>query len=227
MSTVTETDPAKLPQWQGRPVPWATKWSGEEVPEPLLPDLDSSGAVALGYRDGVENRDEYGYLWRREGIGRGGEPQFKQLNGYRQKACMRTPRCHVCGVRLPKDRPIHWLLPPDGLTTTTWEGTTAVTLMSPPTCDGCVPLARRLCPHLRAHGSSLLEVRDFRLWGVIGEAFMLEFVADGPRGPEIKLLDRVKDAVLQYGVEYEEAGPKTFVVRQQIVELLDWEVIES
>ena len=40
-------------------------------------------------------------------------------------------------------------------------------------------------------------------------------------------IDRVKDAVLQYGVEYEEAGPKTFVARQQIVELTDAEVIES
>jgi hypothetical protein len=220
VSTVTKTDPAKLPQWQGRPVPWATKWSGEEIPEPFHPMMDAAGDIVLTYRDGNEDRD-HGYLWRREGISRGGEPQFKQLNAYRQRASMRLPRCHVCGVRLPKDSPIRWLVPAGAVETVP---TGEVTLMSPPTCHGCVELARELCPHLRAHGSTLLEVRQFGLYGLVGEAFIWakEPSADG----QIELVDRIKDMVVHYGSRYRGVSPKNFVARQQIVELLDWTELE-
>lgn len=30
MTTAEMTDLRKLPQYQGRPVPWVTKWTGEE-----------------------------------------------------------------------------------------------------------------------------------------------------------------------------------------------------
>jgi hypothetical protein len=211
--TPARTDPATLPQWRGHPVPWAAKWSGEEIPEPLRPRLGQAGRVVLGYRDGNEDRD-HGYLWRREGISRGGQPQFGQLNAYRQRASMRLPRCHVCGVRLRG--PVRWLVMPGALDTP--PGTGAVTLASPPTCDGCAELARELCPHLRAHGSQLLEVRRFRPWGLIGEAFLFD-------GTE--LAGRLSDVVVAYGARYRDVGPGNFVARHQVVELTDFTVLEE
>jgi hypothetical protein len=80
-----------------------------------------------------------------------------------------------------------------------------------------VELARELCPHLRAHGSTLLEVRQFGLWGLVGEAFIFE-------GTE--LIDRLKDVTVHYGSRYRGVGPKNVVARQQIVELLDWTELE-
>lgn len=219
MDTVIETDPAVLPQWKGRPVPWAAKWSGEEIPDRLSATILPDGPRVV-YPDGNEDRDSYGYLWRREGISRGGEPQFAQLNAYRQRASMRVPRCHVCGARLPRGKPVRWLLPAGG-TFRSADGQ-AVLTHSPPTCDGCVPLARRLCPALRARGSVLLEVRDFRLWGVIGECFTLRPGTPAPAG-----LTPVKDLVCEYGRSYRGAGPGNYVARQQVVELVDWTEITA
>lgn len=212
---VAMTDPATLPQWKGRPVPWVTKWSGETSMDPFTFAMNERAELHVVYPDGPEFRDDHGYLWRREGVGRKGEPQFAQVNAHRQRQAMRVPRCQVCGSRLPSDRPIRWLLPKNTMQVTP-EG--AVTVFSPPTCEGCVPLARQLCPHLRKEGSGLLLVKAFHVWGVMGEAVML----DG-----LTVVDRVKDVCLEYGRAYKDAGPHNFVVRNQLVALDDWEVIEE
>lgn len=212
MTTTTRTDPAELPQYQGRPVPWATRWSGEAATDPLGILATADGPM-ISYPDGAVNRDEWGFLWRREGAVRRGEPQFTQLNAYRQKQSMRAPKCHVCGSKLPPG-PIHWLLPDKGMGVSP-EG--EVTVISPPTCPGCVELARELCPHLRsANGGDLLLVKRWRIWGVVGEAFILD-------GHEV--VDRVKDVHLKYGQTYKNVGTHNFVVRQQVAALDDWEVI--
>lgn len=213
MSALTTTDPAALPQYEGRPVPWATRWSVEAIDAPLTIELTDDGEPFITYPDHQVNRDEFGYLWRREGAMRRGEPQYSQLNAYRQKASMRVPRCHVCGSKLPPG-PIHWLLPEEAMGVSP-EGD--VTVISPPTCEGCVELARKLCPHLRANeGGDHLLVHDWQIWGVVGEVFIL----DG-----IQVVDRAKDIHLKYGSTYVSAGPRNFVVRQQVVALDDWEVI--
>jgi hypothetical protein len=146
-------------------VPWAARWSGELSYDPL-----TVWDGEIHYPDFRENRDEHGYLWRREGARRTGEPQYSQLNAYRQKASMRAPKCQVCGTRL-KPGPIRWLLPKKALSITP-EG--EVTVISPPTCEDCVELARKACPHLRANGSDLLLVKRWHVWGVIGEVFVIE-----------------------------------------------------
>jgi hypothetical protein len=218
---VTETDPARLPQFKGHPVPWAAKWSEESIPASLGVLQLPNGTPYVGYPDRNEDRDEHGYLWRREGIVRAGTPQFAQLNAYRQRAAMRLPRCQVCGVKLAKGAPIRWLLPPNGVIHS-GDDPAALT-HSPPTCDGCVPLARRLCPHLSAHGSMLVEVRDFKLWGLIGECFVLGRDELG----RIAVTDRVKDLVVKYGRKYKGVGPENYCARQQVVELVDFEEIEE
>jgi hypothetical protein len=212
--TDTMTDPGKLPQWNGRPVPWATKWTGEESTDPftILPTADGP---MVTYPSGPVNRDEWGYLWRREGIGRRGEPQWKQLSAHRQKVSMRAPRCHVCGVKLPPG-PIRWLLPKKAVSI--GEGAVVANTISPPTCDGCIPLARWLCPHLGRHGADLLLVKRWEVWGVIGEVFVLD-------GYDVE--SRIKDVMLQYGRTYKDVGTHNFVARQQVMGLLDFEVLEE
>lgn len=208
------TNPAKLPQHLGRPVPWVTKWTGETSTDPFTFAFTSDGQPAVAYPDGIEFRDEHGYLWRREGSVRRGEPQYRQVNAHRQRQCMRTPRCQVCGRKLP-DGPIRWLMSKNALSVSP-QG--VVTTINPPTCDGCVPLARQLCPHLSKTGSDLLLVKRWRVYGVCGELIVL----DG-----LEVVNRIKDVTLEYGRSYKGAGPQNLVVRQQVAALDDYEVLES
>jgi len=208
------TNPAALRQHNGRPVPWVTKWTGETSTDPFTFAIHESGQLAVAYPDGIEFRDTEGYLWRREGMNRRGEPQYRQVNAHRQRISMCTPRCQVCGVKLDRGKPIRWLMPKNGVSVSP-EG--AITTHNPPTCDGCVPLARWLCPHLSKEGSDLLLVKRWHVWGVLGEVIML----DG-----VDVVDRVKDVSLEYGRSYKNAGPQNFVVRNAIAALDDYEVIE-
>jgi hypothetical protein len=179
--TVTETidtTPASvLPQWQGRPVPWITRWTGEVSEDSLQVSLSRDG-VSLRYRDGNEDRDDAGVLWKREGIGRGGEPQYSQVNTYRQRLAMRRRRCQVCGSKID-ERPIRWLMSRNqlhtGASTAPWgvAGDEALT-MSAPTCSPCIPLALKVCPHLRSEPWVILKVLEYEPWGVYGEAVKVD-----------------------------------------------------
>jgi len=168
MSTQTTPESA-LPLWEGRPVPWVTRWTGERIDTPLKVSLGRDG-VHLNYEDGQENRDGHGVLWRREGLTRSGEPEYSQLNAYRQQACMSRRRCQVCGSKID-ERPIRWLMSRAQLRT--GEQGEALT-MSPPTCSSCIPLALDLCPHLKSSPHVILKVLDYEPWGVYGEGVTVD-----------------------------------------------------
>lgn len=163
------TDPATLPQHKGRPVPWITRWTGEVSPDMYQFKLTRNGAI-LTYPDGKENREANGVLWKREGITRAGEPQYSQINAYRQRAAMRKRLCQVCGTKIDA-RPIRWLMNEQALTPQ--EDGTAIT-MSAPTCEPCIPLAMSMCPHLKSVDTVILRVLDYEPWGVYGQAVYLD-----------------------------------------------------
>jgi len=163
---MTTTDTSKLLQYQGRVVPWVTRWSGErskdEVQLSLNPDTQE---LTLGYPDGQgESREPSGILWQREGLSRSGVPEYSQVNTYRQRSAMRKFLCQVCGHKI-NERPIQWLLAKENIDHT--ESGTVLT-MSAPTCSSCIPVAQALCPHLNTHGWVIAKVLEYRLYGVYG-----------------------------------------------------------
>ena len=168
----TRTDPAKLPQWKGHPVPWVTRWTGQVSPDAINVKLDADGHLFAGYEGPVqENREANGVLWIREGLSRSGFPEFSQLSTYRQRVSMTRRRCQVCGRRI-EPGVIRWLLSRDQLLTSRAGDTIT---MSPPTCDGCVPLALELCPHLRIPGKAVVaKVLEYETWGVYGSVVGLD-----------------------------------------------------
>jgi hypothetical protein len=167
---------ADLITWKGKPVPWVTRWTNEcpdredtvmhveEGPEP--------GTVQLAYNSdvAVEEREANGILWQREGISRGGEPQFSQVSTYRQRASMRKRLCQVCGERITTPV-ISWLMAP-GQFDVSPEGHAITT--NPPTCDDCVKIALEKCPHLLKAGHFVVKVLEYELWGVQGEGVLYD-----------------------------------------------------
>lgn len=164
-SIILPTPKSALPQHDGKPVPWVTRWTGEVNQARLQVSHDRDG-LHVEYADGNEEREAGGLLWKREGIVRRGTPQFSELNTYRQRAAMRKRLCQVCGTKI-NERPIRWLMAQAQLQPV--EGGAAVTI-SPPTCSACIPLALELCPFLEQGGYVILKVLDYEPWGVYGEA---------------------------------------------------------
>lgn len=157
------TDVDTLPQWKGRPVPWVTRWTGEIPPTRYDIAKDENGNYT--YIDGQNIKDAHGILWQREGIGRNGDPDWAAVSTYRQRASMAKRLCQVCGTKI-KPGSIFWLMPlhegfieNDDGKMLTWN---------PPTCEGCIPLALELCPHLKRNGYQILRVLDYKVWGVMG-----------------------------------------------------------
>jgi hypothetical protein len=168
--------PEDLITWKGKPVPWVTRWT-EEMPDPSetvmhVEQAPEPGAVMLAYNTdyAAEEREANGILWQREGINRGGEPQFSQLSTYRQRAAMRKRLCQVCGQKIQTDV-ITWLMAP-GQLDVTQEGYAVTT--NPPTCDDCVAIALEKCPHLLKAGHYVVKVLEYELWGVQGEGVLYD-----------------------------------------------------
>lgn len=203
------TDPAILPQWNGRPVPWVTRWSGEVIEESLTISLHPERReIMVGYRNGNENREPSGILWQREGITRGGEPQWAQVSTYRQRASMTRRKCQVCGRKI-ESRVIRWLIP-KRLLETTEDGETLTT--SPPTCDSCIPLALELCPFLKKSGEwVILRVLEYEAWGVLGEAVAYD--------KEKHATQRLRGAMIKYDKEYPRISPGAVIAKQQVAQL--------
>lgn len=191
--------------WKGRPVPWVARWTNEVSMDMFKVVVDSDSHLQLTFEDGKVNRDEHGVLWQREGITRGGEPQFSQVSTYRQKAAMRKMLCQVCGTKLPGG-PVRWLFHKDNLI----ESSDGLLTMSPPTCEPCIDKARTHCPALKAAGSKILVVTDWEIWGIFGGAVLM--TKNG--------LDRKS----QIYVSYEQELPKhvALCAQQQVVRLLDY-----
>lgn len=148
-------------EWNGRPVPWVTRWTGEIAPDRY--EIASTPDGRITYAAGLNNYDprDPKILWQREGIMRGGEPEWANVSTYRQRAAMRRRLCQVCGTKIA-DGPIRWLMPPDGLEQyRTPDGEVVNITMSAPTCDGCVDVALNHCPHMVGAGAMILTVEDY------------------------------------------------------------------
>jgi hypothetical protein len=171
------TDPATLPQHNGRAVPWVTRWTNEIHPDRYKYGLTMTpdGRMVLTYGEGVSEDRRDGVLWQREGIQRGGEPDWANVSTYRQRLSMTKRKCQVCGNKI-EETPIRWLMPLDGLEQV--DADTTVTIQ-PPTCSDCIPLALELCPRLKRAGYMILKVLDYEVWGVSGH--IVARVDDQPR----------------------------------------------
>lgn len=156
-----QTPVEKLPQHKGRPVPWVARWSDEAPTGPAQIGIRADGSCAVYYEDGVENREDNGVLWIREGIRRGGTPEYSQVSAYRQRASMRHRLCQVCGSKI-ETPVIRWLLDPRQINTSRAGVTRTI---SPPTCDACIPLALELCPALKKD-HAIAKVLEYEITGV-------------------------------------------------------------
>lgn len=155
----------ELLRWQGQIVPWVTRWTGEVIREPLQVDI-RNGNAHIFYADGQGNRDAFGVLWQREGVSRGGEPEFAQVSCYRQRTSMLTNLCQVCGCKIDVSKGyIDWLVPRALLINKGQDLTTT----SPPTCSKCIKIALAACPHLKANDWALARVSAYTVWGVHGD----------------------------------------------------------
>ena len=157
------TDRNDLPQWNGRPVPWVTRWTGEISPTRYDIARDENGDFT--YIDGQNLRDSGGVLWQREGIGRNGDPDWASVSTYRQRASIAKRLCQVCGKKIPPGS-IQWLMPLDDGYIENGDG--RMLTWNPPTCRDCIPLALELCPYLKRNGYQILTVLDYEVWGVMG-----------------------------------------------------------
>lgn len=211
VADITEvTDPGTLPQWRGQPVPWVTMWSNESAAHQPYSVKVSRQGPTVSYGDDREIRDFAGVLWQREGIKRGGDPEWRRVSTYRQRASLAKCLCQVCGKKVA-ERPIQWLMPPDGIETMD-DGTSLS--MQPPTCRACIPLALDVCPNLKKRGWMLVHVVSYEPWGVLGE--IPEFDENG------------KPITTLATIPYEGAGISLSLVvaRQLVVKLTNFRIAE-
>lgn len=201
---------SELPQHEGRPVPWVTRWSGEANGDALSVGITAEAELFLHYKDGNENRDEADVLWKREGLGRHGVPQYSEVNTYRQRASMLKQLCQVCGSKID-ERPIRWLMSRDQLVHD--DGVTLT--MSPPTCASCIPVAMTLCPFLKRGGALIVKVLEYSIWGVHGQPAAIDPEGRGRQLPK-RFIPYVDPPVPLAGV----------LAYQQVVELAKF-VIEG
>lgn len=205
--TTIATDPSTLLSHKGHPVPWVTRWTGEIVEEQLSVAMDPDGLL-LHYPRGNEDREANGVLWYREGIKRGGEPEYSQVNVYRQRASMRKCLCQVCGKKIDA-RPISWITPIEEPIFDSDDG--HVYTQTPPVCDGCAALALHVCPALRSRGYRRLKVLEYEIAGVYGEAIV--FVKDRTAMSRRKGLTMVFDQDYGDDFSWRAVGAKQQVVR--------------
>ncbi|WP_282703822.1 hypothetical protein [Streptomyces sp. CC219B] len=146
-------------------VPWVALWEGESRVEPLRCD-PASGFLRYAQEE-PEDRDEHGVLWMRHIGPQGqGRPLFSQTHSRRQRQCMVSSLCQICGERIePEDGRLPWLLPAREYGS---RPKLVHTTGTPPTCRSCWAPAVELCPHLRTEGAKTLSVGKVVHWGVAG-----------------------------------------------------------
>lgn len=196
--------------WNGLQVPWVARWSGEVVKAPVSVGTLANGGIEVFYDDGVEIRDDYGVLWMREGVTRGGEPYLGQVSVHRQRACMRRRACQVCGRKI--DTPvIRWLLHPKQIVTRP-DGRTIT--MSPPTCDECVELSKSQCPVMK-NERVIVKVLEYKTWGVMG--MLARLSQDGT-------VQKADQCMIEYARTDYDFTFKQIIAKQQLVEWTKWVV---
>lgn len=193
----------KLPQWKGRPVPWVARWSGEIAKSPAQVARTPDGQVVVLYERG-ELRDDHGVLWISESPTREGVPEYAQVSAWRQRSCMLNRLCQVCGEQI-ESRLIRWLIDPRQIHT---MSNAATATMSPPTCDGCIPLALDLCPAMKK-SHRIAKVLEYRVIGVYGTV-----VRYGPENQP----QQTEDVLIEYDRKDYPFAFTQVVARQQVVE---------
>lgn len=209
------TDPSALPNFNGRPVPWISRWTNEIAADRYNYGIQvlRDRSIALTYGDNREDRTD-GVLWQREGISRGGEPDWRNVSTYRQRASMKRRLCQVCGTKIT-DTPIRWLMPLDGVEQV--DEDTFITMQAP-TCSECIPLALDLCPNLKTEGYQILKVIDYSIWGVYGHVVV---TVDGkPR----KFQSAIEYDTTKYGASFTLGQ---VMAQQQVVRLGKFVVEET
>jgi hypothetical protein len=208
------------PMQRGLPVPYLVPFWGEG---PLVIDKISRTRTADGHwrvsfpDEQPSDRDAAGALWTRvASVEQPTIADMGKVHPHRQRDCMLTPRCQVCGDTLAADA-VPWLVPLTETATDRPGGDRFLTA-TPPTCWSCATVARRLCPALRGAGSRLHTVRSCRPWGVIGMGTDIETLVaismDKPPKPR--------------WVGYHQTAQLDQVVAEQlIVELLEFDVVND
>ncbi|MEH0433883.1 hypothetical protein QBB34_47830 [Streptomyces stelliscabiei] len=157
--------------YKGLPVPYIAAWSNERLPEPAVVQAADGIAFedAVGANGHAQGRGTAGVLWKRWALRQGdGAALFDVAHAPRQKRAMRKLLCQVCGG--PSDvneQGRLWLLE-DYRGVDGWPEREVT--VHPPLCLTCVPLAARLCPHLRDRVVAVRARRVF-LDGVYGTVY--------------------------------------------------------
>lgn len=150
-------------------VPYITAWSEEASSHCLaFTHHPESGGMRLTYTDPHSNDWMYGVLRARQGINRGGRPEWKLVNTLRQWRCMEYRLCQVCGKPAtdPATGRVWWLLADDVASTAPGQGYTN----APPTCRACIPDALTYCPRLRT-AATAYTVADAEPYAVLAHVF--------------------------------------------------------
>ncbi|MEV0613903.1 hypothetical protein AB0I81_11325 [Nonomuraea sp. NPDC050404] len=147
-------------------VPYITACSEETVSLPLafVPDPGATDGMRLSYADAIPEDFHFGVLWARQGQQRGGRPEWKAVNCFRQRRCMTRLLCQVCARSATgPDGRVSWLPADDPDNDPARKGYTN----APPTCADCIPEAVSTCPRLR-RGASVHMVGHTEPYGVLG-----------------------------------------------------------
>ncbi len=169
--------------YRGTRIPWVTRWEPEALylkPEDIvagvtMPDDGSEGFFTVGITPDESDRvlREGAVIWWEEAthLQGTGKPQWKQVSSNRQRVCMRELRCQVCAMAV--EQPISWFGPRSSIRVFD-AGTNTMVTTSPPVCQACIPVAKALCPHIRAEGWLTVIPTGVHIVGITGPVAKLD-----------------------------------------------------
>lgn len=208
------------PVQRGLPVPYLVPYWGEG---PVIVDKIRRTRTAAGHwrvsfpDEQPSDRDAAGALWTRvSSVEQPAIAEMGRVHPHRQRDCMLTPRCQVCGHTLTAD-PMPWVLPLTEIATARRREGRFLTI-TPPTCLSCAAVARRLCPALRRVGSRLYTVRSYQPWGVVGMATSHDTLI------AMSMNQPAKPRWIGY---HQTAELDQVIAEQLIVELLEFDVVDD
>lgn len=134
-----------------------------------MPVVFRRGRRGIAYVDERSfDRDEYGILWARMPSQPGrGRAEFGKVHSLRQRLCMATLRCQVCGGPADRNRNgVLWLIDAQAGELVPGAEDTA----HPPVCRTCARRSTHACPHLRGRYVAV-RVTSFAPYGVRGALY--------------------------------------------------------